>query len=247
MKTKSSLALFSKSLWWWVFYRIAPVLFSLPALSAPKVEVLLFDGGPAHPHHRRVKKILEDETSRRCNRQVLIRDFSLFDKKGNFDLPSVQKNLTSAKNERRVQILHLSWNDKLEPKFQRWVDQVREVLQAGMWVVAAAGENIDAPENILRLSETVMGKAIGKHDMGFLIGELTDKGHLAPRSHYGPELLTALRPPSGDSGSSFSAPLFTARLGCALASDRNQTHRPQLWKRKDSSLKNYPTLDDLFN
>ena len=246
MKTKSSPALFSKSLSW-VLYRIAPVLLSLPALSAPKVEILLFDGGPAHSHHRRIKKIIKDETTKRCNRQVLIRDFSLFDKKGNFDFPSVQKDLKSVKSGRRVQILHLSWNDKLEPKFQPLVDQVRELLKAGMWVVAAAGENADHREDILRLSDTVMGKALGKHDMGFLIGELTDRGHLAPRSHYGPELLTALRPPYGHSGSSFSAPLFTARMGCVLVNDRNQNHRPQLWKRKDSSLKTYPTLEDLFD
>jgi hypothetical protein len=224
------------------------------AFSSGSSEIYLFDGGKNHPHHLEVKSILESETRLHCPGQIQVKDFSLFDDRGKFDSNVVVNQLKKieALPSTVVTVLHFSWNDREIPEYSEFEKRLSVILGKGHFIVAAAGENVDNPHQILKLLDTVMGRALSGVSTGFIIGELTEGGHLAPRSHYGADLFTALAPSRKKSGSSFSAPLFTARLACAFSNqkqpvqERSQALAALLRKRKTLGSATYPTLSDLF-
>ncbi|MBX9765982.1 MAG: hypothetical protein K2X47_01815, partial [Bdellovibrionales bacterium] len=190
------------------------------------------------------------EIKAHCPGKVIVRDFSLFDRKGGFDSYPTIKALKALGSKPEGRILHFSWNDEKNVRYEAFALELTKLVAKETLVVAAAGENVDDPNRILKLEETVMGATIGKSDFGFLIGELNDKNHLSARSNYGPELFTALPPPEKKSGSSFSAPRFSARLACVLASGKNKESLQNFVKvlrvKKNSLNTLYPSLENLF-
>jgi hypothetical protein len=107
-------------------------------------------------------------------------------------------------------------------------------------VVAAAGSP-PTTESSSPLSRTVFGQV---HD-AVIIGELGDRERLLPTGFYGPEMLTAIRPPK-ETGEGYSAMIFVANLA-----ENWPKRSPQDWvehfkSKKSKSRKLWMGLNDLF-
>lgn len=224
--------------------------FGALAANSKTLEIALFDGGIKNLHHIEVRKVILQEVQTHCPGKVTLKDFSLFTAKGSFDSNSVVKSLESLALVQKSRILHFSWNDAQSPIYASFEQVLRKAAANGTPIVAAVGENVDDPNRMLKLSQTVMGSSIGKSNFGFLIGELNERGQLSARSNYGEELFTALPPKKGKAGSSFSAPLFSARLACALALKKKNITTVDfingLRVKKNSFNTLYPSLENLF-
>lgn len=203
-----------------------------------KIRISVFDSGAGFDHEKKILKILKSHLAS-C-RSCEVRSFPIYEKDGTLRVSGFLSALK--KGAQGAQILHFSWNIPAIPKTEPIVQALNDLSRQGKIIVASAGENYENRHRILKLSGTVMGKVQG----ALIIGELDPRGYLSPRSFYGDEMLTALAPPEGNSGSSFSAVLFTAELAKALTTADTKTvvERVQTAKKKNTTL--YPKLEDLF-
>ena len=80
-----------------------------------------------------------------------------------------------------------------------------------------------------------------------IIGELTEKERLLARSYFGPEMLTALKPPKDYVGQGYSSLFFVSKL----ATSWNRKSASADWlssfkSTKSRSRKIWPDLGDFF-
>ena len=209
------------------------------------IRIAVFDSGERHPHQKQVLAAF----SKYCpGAQILT--FPIYDSKGQLKADQFSQQIQGA-IKHRADIFHFSFNLPYSQRLMPMAQTLKNHL-ASQLVVAAAGENPYNVNKIVPLSKTLMGQLPAV----LLIGELNKKSQLAPRSSYGPELLTALRrdadfPP----GSSYTAVQFTCALAQRLQSKGQQGQMDQkgrkLWlqqiKTRRASSKNlYPSINELL-
>lgn len=210
----------------------APFSFGPPLLAAEKgraVEIHVFDAPVAHSHAQEVLSVIHEGVKDCPTCQVIHHPIYTLEGELRSGLILEETNalfarLRKAKCRPETGIvLHFSLNLRSSEKTGPVEKRLREMAACGAYVVAAAGENPENRHRMLRLKDTIMGRAKGV----LVIGEKKE-GKLAPRSNYGPELFTSLEPPKGKRGSSFSAAVFSAKLARALA----ESAKPNLAKLK---------------
>ncbi len=134
------------------------------------------------------------------------------------------------------------FNTKVTLENKALVDALNAKVMAGLVVVAAAGSPM-GQEASSSLSKTVFGQV---HD-AVIIGELSERDRLLPISgFYGPEMLTAIRPPKNMIGQGYSPLIFASNLA------ENWTKRkPNDWlehfkTKKQKNRKLWMSINDLF-
>lgn len=198
--------------------------------SPKKIVVAVLDDGQTHE-----KKIVNALKILLKNCKICeVRTYPIY--KANGDLTASQFINAINKATQEADVLNLSWNITSD---QRTIE-FEKVLQAAVQkklIVAAAG----APEGAkLRqpLADTVVGKTKG----AFIIGELNAQGRLHMHSYEGAEMLTALTPVEGETGSSFSVLKLTATIANELANGKTETEIKGKLINKKTAL---PTLEEL--
>ncbi|WP_413557520.1 hypothetical protein [Bdellovibrio sp. HCB209] len=121
------------------------------------------------------------------------------------------------------------------------LESLNKRADSGLVVVGSAGVP-KSNEASGPLTRTVLGKV---HN-AVIIGELGDRDRLVPAAFYGPEMLTALRPPKDKIGQGYSPLIFAANL----AENWNK-RSPQEWTdyfktKKQKNRKIWMDLNDLF-
>jgi len=156
---------------------------------------------------------------------------------GEFDPKGIISAIQS--NIGKFQILFFNWNEKANTQNKALVDYIQSLESEGITVVASAGQpKLDEPSSTL--SKTIFGQ----NKKAIIIGEIGEKDRLIGQSYYGPEMLTALRPPKGLVGQGYSPLIFAARL-------TKNYHRRTDWiehfqEKKSKTKKVWLDLGDLF-
>ncbi len=137
-----------------------------------------------------------------------------------------------------VRILYVDWNEVADGENRAALEALKTVSKNGVLVLGPVGEPANDKPGAA-LNRTLLGQVPD----AVIIGELDEKESFPKRSFYGPEILTALKPPRGvDEASRY----FAAKL------TQEWTHKTQAeWithfrARKTLSKRLWPGMDELF-
>lgn len=164
-----------------------------------------------------------------------------YDEKGNYSEKDLVDRIKKAPPE--ITLFFISWNRKYTDQNKDLVDALTEKTEAGKMVISPTGYPPEK-EPSMPLSRTVMGQA---KDI-IILGELTDRDRLhPPQSYFGPEMLTAIRPPKEYIGQGMGPLYFVSRLAGAWS-----RHTPVEWlqhfkTKKMKSRKIWLEVDDLLS
>lgn len=198
------------------------------------VKIAVLDTPAGHSHSEKVIEIIESNYMGTCPLEVRL--FAIYDK-GNLTVQGVR---TAAEEGWKFSpdIMNISWNTLYRRPYDPIVRELEKVSRNGFLVAAAVDDPVprDGPGS----SGTVMGKV----SKALVIGALSRNG--APTSdNFRGELLTAVAPPEGTLGSSFTAALFTATLAERICRDP-EYDVGRLLERKQKIRKRLPSLEELF-
>jgi hypothetical protein len=207
-----------------------------PGANAP-ITISVFSGEDKDDFKSRVLPILTEQM-KACN-QCVIRNISPYGKEGKFQLKEVPAKLEEA--AATSSFFFVDWNVRSGPETKAVEQALQKVTDSGVIVIAAAGLAKDS-EPTLPLSRTVMGQLKGV----VIIGELAERERLPTQSFFGPEMLTALKPPKGYVGQGLGPTFFAAKLAVQWNKRTASEWLSHFQSAKLKVRRIWPTLDDFF-
>lgn len=206
------------------------------ALPSPKTTVVYFGTTKAEEFESKVKPLFNDRAG--CKSCELV-NYTPYAKDGTIDLAALQGRIDSLPSN--TSFVFFDFNLKSNDVTKPLIEAMNKRADLGLIVVGSAGvprEN----EASGPLSRTVLGQVRG----AVIIGELGDRDRLVPTGFYGPEMLTALRPPKELLGQGYSPLIFAAELA-----DNWNKRSPQEWSehfrtKKMKTRKIWLDLRDIF-
>lgn len=160
---------------------------------------------------------------------------------GKFDEAALPAAIESAPKE-ASQFLFFNWNATSNAGNKPVLEALKKLTATGYLVIATAGI-AKATEPTMPLSRTVNGQV---PDV-IIIGELTERERLLARSYFGPEMLTAVKPPRDYIGQGYGSVFFVSKL----ATSWNRKSASAAWlssfkSTKSRTRKIWPDLNDFF-
>lgn len=209
-----------------------------PAYAAGAINTLAVIDPQAKTEFEAGRKPQLEARMRDCpNCQLL--NITPYNADGRFDAALLTRQLDQVPRENSV-VLFL-WNKAWEPKDEELKGKIKSLLASGVLVVATAGR--PEPQGpTLGLKRTLWGQI----PEAVIIGELTERERLKPGTFFGPEMLTAIRPPSDVMGQDAAALMFSTRLVSQLRDKKSNEWVEFLRNKKATSRRMWPTLDEFF-
>lgn len=205
--------------------------------SDDKVVVGVFTTDSQASFDKKIKPLFEEFKNSCKNCEIL--NLTPYDEKGNYSEKQVLEKLKNAPPE--VSFFYFDWNVKTVPdQNTALIAALGEKSSAGKLIVAPTGQAKEG-EAGAPLSRTVMGQAKDT----IIIGELTDRDRLLPQSYFGPEMLTAIRPPKAYIGQGYSPLYFASRLAAAWTQRKPTEWIPYFKNKKIKSRKLWLEVEDL--
>jgi hypothetical protein len=175
-----------------------------------------------------------------CSQCELV-NLTSYDDKGAFDLAKQSTKLDAEASN--IKIILLTWNERYLESHAAFVASLRKLLTGGALLVMPAGLAEPGSPSV-QLSKTIAGQIPG----AIIIGELTTNERLLPASYFGPQMLTAIRPPKDQPTESMIAPLLFASR---LAKSWNRRGSATEWveylnTKRNKSKKIWLALEDFF-
>ncbi len=168
-----------------------------------------------------------------------IQNITPYDAEGNFQASQAATQIETAGSS--SSILFLNWNEKMSAEVQPVVAALKKQVEAGVVVVAAAGlARLEEPT--LALSRTFVGQVPGV----VIIGELGERERLLTQSYFGPEMLTALKPPREFVGQGYGPVFFAARLATNWNRKTSAEWVTHFKMTKSKVRRLWPGLEDFF-
>lgn len=220
-----------------MFFAVVPSIVLSAQAAKPSVLAVIDPVSKVEFENQRKGRI-EDQLRQCPSCQVL--NLTPYDSKGQFDPSGIGRQLDQVPRENSVVLV--LWNKKFDPADKVVVDKIKGLANQGVLFVATAGKpNPQAPT--LGLRRTLWGQT----PEVVIIGELTERERLLPGTFFGPEMLTAIRPPSSDTlGQDAAALLFSARLVSQLREKKSDEWVEYLRNKKATSRRMWPSLDEFF-
>lgn len=210
---------------------------SVQAAVPSKTTVVYFGVLKAEEFELKIKPLFADNVGR-CKSCEIV-NYTPYNKDGSVDVEALQKKVTSLPEQ--VSFVYFDFNMRVNDDNKQLVSTLNDKVDSGLVVVGTAGVP-QATEASGPLSRTVLGQTHG----ALIIGELSERDRLMPSGFYGPEMLTALRPPRGQNGQGFSPLIFAANLA-ENWQKRSSTEWVSHFKtKKEKSRKIWLDLNDLF-
>lgn len=138
--------------------------------------------------------------------------------------------------------IFINWNAKVTDETKPILEALRKLAQSGIIIVGSAGLAKDA-EPTLPLNKTVLGQTPG----AVIIGELAERDRLLTQSYFGPEMLTAIRPPKEYIGLGLSPLFFASRLATQWNKRSSKDWIAHFRATKSKVRRIWPELDDFFS
>lgn len=135
----------------------------------------------------------------------------------------------------------LNWNTKASEENKAVIEALKKLVSSGVIVIGSAGTARES-EPSLPLNRTVAGQVPGM----IIIGELEDRERLPVRNYFGPEMLTALKPPKEYMGQGFGPLFFVSKLATQWNSKTSEQWITHFKTTKDKVRRIWPGLGDFF-
>lgn len=134
-----------------------------------------------------------------------------------------------------------NWNVKTADEHKPIIEALKKLAANGVMIVASAGSAKDS-DPTLPLHRTLVGQIPGM----IIIGELAERETLLTQGFFGPEMLTAVKPPKDYIGQGFGPTFFVSKL----ATNWNKRTAAQ-WDAHFKTTKTkvrrlWPSLNDFF-
>lgn len=213
------------------------ILSATPAFSDEKVVVGVFTTESQADFDKKIKPVFDDFKNSCKSCEVL--NLTPYDDKGNYSEKGLVDKLKNPPAE--VSFFYFDWNKKnAADQNAALIAALSEKADQGKVVVSPTGQAKEGEQGA-PLTRTIMGQA---RDV-VIIGEITDRDRMLPQSYFGPEILTALRPPKSYIGQGHSALYFAARLAANWNKRKPTEWIPHFKEKKQKTRKLWLDADDL--
>lgn len=141
-----------------------------------------------------------------------------------------------------IDIVYFQWNDRNLEKYSKLIEELNRLKEKGKVVIAFSGAPSDNSASC-PLNQTIFSKV----DKAIIVGELTDGDILWPaKCYFGPEILTAVRPPKGLRGKGLGPLIFSARMANQFSRRNVDDWFNYLQARKAKSKRIWTELEEFF-
>ncbi len=211
-----------------------------PANPAPKTSasVILgvFDRSTKADYDARVAPILQSEIQG-CS-DCTVKNYSSYDAHGNFTTDASEAHQLELLAQ-ESNIIFINFNERANATNKVISEALKTAQAAGKLVVFAASQPSPG-ENSAPLSATLAGQVPG----ALIIGELGERDRLLGASFFGPEMLTAIRPPKDQIGKGIAPSIFAGRL--TKAYHKRTDWQKYLAEKKIANRRIWLELNDCF-
>ena len=201
-----------------------------------KITVIYFGRGTDQEFNEKIKTVFNENSQ--CKACEII-NFTPYDANQKYDESKLMDKV--AQLEHSGQIIFFDWNDKSNPKLENLIPELQKLKSRGQILVASAGVPYSADKSC-PLYQTLFGKV----DDAIIVGELIQNDILWPKCFFGPEMLTAIRPPREHTGKGIGPLIFVARFA-----GRFNKRKPEEWpvylkSKKAKTKRIWPELEEFF-
>ncbi|WP_295900015.1 hypothetical protein [uncultured Bdellovibrio sp.] len=207
------------------------------ALPPTKTTVIYFGQQKAEDFELKVKPVFEEKV-RPCKSCEIV-NFTPYTKEGAVDLEALHERVESLPVG--TSFVFFDFNMKVNEANKDLIETLNKKADSGLMIVGTAGIP-KTSEASGPLSRTVLGQIHG----AIIIGELGERDRLMPTGFYGPEMLTALRPPKDMLGQGYSPLIFAAALAENWQKRSSSEWVEYLKNKKMKSRKIWLELGDMF-
>lgn len=209
--------------------------FAKAAVSTKKVMVGYFGQQKQEIFDKNIKPVFLNESCKTCELVNFTPDMS----DGKFDVKVLIAKIESLPED--ISFIFINYNMKVTDENKQLVELLNKKAAMGIVIVGAAGSPAST-DSSSPLSRTVLGQV----KSALIIGELGERDRLMPTAFYGPEMLTAIRPPKDKLGQGYSPLIFAANLAENWQKRSAQEWPDYLKKKKSSSRKLWLDINDMF-
>lgn len=210
---------------------------SLAALHSKKTTVVYFGQEKPEDFEIKVKPFFAEKV-RSCKSCEII-NFTPYTKDNEVDMDALVERIETLPES--TSFVFFDFNMRANEHNKGLLDLLNKKADSGLIVVGTAGAP-KSTESSGSLSRTVLGQVHG----ALIIGELAERDRLMPTGFYGPEMLTAIRPPKEFMGQGLGPLIFAAALA-----ENWQKRSPSEWSEhiRNKKMKNrkiWLDVSDLF-
>lgn len=209
--------------------------FAQASVPSGKTTVVYFGTQNQEDFDKKIKPVFESQSCKNCE----LVNYTPYTKEGVVDMPNLQEKVSALPET--TSFLFFDFNMKANENNKNLVEILNKKVQAGLVIVGSAGAP-KANETSSSLSHTVLGQV----QNALIIGELGERDRLVPTAFYGPEMLTALRPPKDKIGQGYSPLIFAASLAGQWSRHSSQEWTEHFKNKKSKSRKLWLDLNDMF-
>lgn len=199
--------------------------------------VAVFSGEDKSVYESKVEPILKEET-KNCS-GCSFKNMTPYNSEGKMNLSDLAAQIEAAGSS--SSFIYVNWNAKVTDETKPALEALKKISKAGLIIVGSAGLAKEA-EPTLPLNKTVLGQVPG----AIIIGELGDRERMHVQSFFGPEMLTAIRPPKDYLGQGLVSAFFAAKLATQWNKKPSKDWLSHFLSTKSKVRRIWPDLDDFF-
>lgn len=210
-----------------------------PVLKAPgKIVVGVISGESRTEFETKYNSFFKEQWSNCPNCEL--RNLSVYDDKGNLNEKALASQLEALAGETSLLFFNVNWRYKAD-EHKPLVDLLKKISEHEV-VIGSAGYPRSG-ESSAPLSRTVLTQVAGL----IVIGEINERERLLADSFFGPEMLTAIKPPRDYVGKGLGPAFFVAKLAQSYPRRLPQDWLTHFRNQKMKSRRIWPQVEEFFS
>ena len=207
------------------------------ASTASPISVAVFSGENKSEFETKIEPVLREQMKSCAG--CSFKNITPYDGDGKLDLSKAHKQLEDAGSW--SSFVFFNWNGKSTVETKKVVEALKSLVGNGKLVIASAGAAKES-EPTLPLSRTIVGEVPGI----IVIGDMGPNERLPVLSYFGPEMLTAVKPPKEYVGQGYGPVFFASKLATNWNKKNSADWAPHFQNTKSKTRRIWPALDDFF-
>ncbi len=204
--------------------------------SKATVQVAYFHKSNKEHFSKQVKPIFDQNKT--CKVCELV-DLTPYKDSGEADESKLVKEISAVGTD--YQILFMNWNEKSTESNRELSEALVKKSIQGTLILFTAGSPLNN-EPTISLNKTIAGQV----PEAVIVGEMTERERLLPQLFYGPEMLTAIKPPKEYSGQGLAPVFFLAKWVSHWSKQKPNEWVSYLKLKKNKLRKLWLSTDDFF-
>ena len=211
---------------------------SFAATDAPKptVQVAYFHKSKNQDFAKHIKPVFDQNKT--CKTCELV-DRTPYKESGEVDEAKIISEIANLSSD--YQIIFLNWNEKNSEATQKLTDELVKKSIGGTLIFFTAGTPLEK-EPTISLSKTIAGQI----PEAIIVGEMTERERLLPNLFYGPEMLSAIKPPKDISGQGLAPVFFLSKWVSQWSKRKPNEWVSYLKLKKNKVRKIWLGVEDFF-